>query len=102
MLTEFMQEMDGLSSATKNKDQMLSIVGATNRPQDLDEAVLRRLPRRLMIDLPAEKEREGSAQLYISLRVVGRSRLTLLTPLCLSHPPSPAQDRDARRRRRSR
>lgn len=61
MLTEFMQEMDGLSSATKNKDQMLSIVGATNRPQDLDEAVLRRLPRRLMIDLPAEKEREGSS-----------------------------------------
>lgn len=31
MLTEFMQEMDGLSSAAKNKDRGLIVIGATNR-----------------------------------------------------------------------
>jgi SpoVK/Ycf46/Vps4 family AAA+-type ATPase len=59
MLTEFMQEMDGLNSAASNREKGLIMIGATNRPQDLDEAVLRRLPRRLMIDLPGAKEREG-------------------------------------------
>ncbi|EKM55549.1 uncharacterized protein PHACADRAFT_184335 [Phanerochaete carnosa HHB-10118-sp] len=55
VLTEFMQEMDGLRSS---KDDSIIVIGATNRPFDLDDAVLRRLPRRLLVDLPGEKERE--------------------------------------------
>ncbi|KIJ44017.1 hypothetical protein M422DRAFT_169052, partial [Sphaerobolus stellatus SS14] len=56
IITEFMQEMDGLRSSSK--DSNVIVIGATNRPFDLDDAVLRRLPRRLLVDLPGEKERK--------------------------------------------
>mmetsp|Transcript_30572 Transcript_30572/g.86453 ORF Transcript_30572/g.86453 Transcript_30572/m.86453 type:complete len:921 (+) Transcript_30572:1966-4728(+) len=46
---EFMANWDGLK--TKECDRVL-VLAATNRPYDLDEAVIRRMPRRLMVDLP--------------------------------------------------
>ncbi|KAL6517999.1 hypothetical protein OROMI_033700 [Orobanche minor] len=49
MKNEFMVNWDGLR--TKDKERVLVLV-ATNRPFDLDEAVIRRLPRRLMVNLP--------------------------------------------------
>ncbi|KAG8861182.1 hypothetical protein FRB96_003132 [Tulasnella sp. 330] len=55
VITEFMQEMDGLK--TNRSQGNVIVIGATNRPFDLDDAVLRRLPRRLLVDLPGEKER---------------------------------------------
>jgi len=54
VITEFMSEMDGLRSSSQEK---VIVIGATNRPFDLDDAVLRRLPRRMLVDLPGEKER---------------------------------------------
>ena len=56
VITEFMSEMDGLRSNSQEKKVI--VMGATNRPFDLDDAVLRRLPRRLLVDLPGEKERK--------------------------------------------
>ncbi|OIV98173.1 hypothetical protein TanjilG_18288 [Lupinus angustifolius] len=49
MKNEFMVNWDGLR--TKETDRVL-VLAATNRPYDLDEAVIRRLPRRLMVNLP--------------------------------------------------
>ncbi|XP_015891975.2 uncharacterized protein LOC107426342 isoform X3 [Ziziphus jujuba] len=55
MKNEFMVNWDGLR--TKDKERVL-VLAATNRPFDLDEAVIRRLPRRLMVNLPDARNRE--------------------------------------------
>ncbi|PIA32897.1 hypothetical protein AQUCO_04300082v1 [Aquilegia coerulea] len=52
---EFMINWDGLR--TKDKERVL-VLAATNRPFDLDEAVIRRLPRRLIVNLPDAANRE--------------------------------------------
>lgn len=63
-----MQEMDGLRTSGSSN---VVVVGATNRPFDLDDAVLRRLPRRLLIDLPGEEEREAILRIMLRGEEVG-------------------------------
>jgi len=53
LLNQFLREWDGMS----NDSGSAFIMVATNRPMDLDDAVLRRLPRRLLVDLPTESDR---------------------------------------------
>ena len=52
---------DGL---LKMKGQIL-IVGATNRPESLDEAVLRRLPKRFSVPLPDSAAREEILRIWL-------------------------------------
>lgn len=47
--TEFLVQLDG---AATGENERILIVGATNRPQELDEAARRRLVKRLYIPLP--------------------------------------------------
>ncbi|EAU88467.2 ATPase [Coprinopsis cinerea okayama7 len=68
VITEFMQEMDGLKSS---REDGIIVIGATNRPFDLDDAILRRLPRRLLIDLPGVKEREEILKILLRDEVIG-------------------------------
>ncbi|KAI3613131.1 mitochondrial aaa [Moniliophthora roreri] len=65
-LTEFMQCMDGLNSGSSSKDKGVIVVGATNRPYDLDQAILRRLPCRMLVDLPGEAERESILKSHLN------------------------------------
>lgn len=46
-----MVQLDGANTFANETDRIL-IIGATNRPDDLDEAVRRRLGKRLYIPLP--------------------------------------------------
>ncbi|KAK5636510.1 hypothetical protein RRF57_012222 [Xylaria bambusicola] len=59
MINQFLREWDGM-------DNMKAfIMVATNRPFDLDEAVLRRLPRKLLIDLPLETDRASILRIHL-------------------------------------
>ncbi|XP_073401256.1 spastin isoform X2 [Dendrobates tinctorius] len=52
--TEFLIEFDGVQSVG---DDRVLVMGATNRPQELDEAVLRRFTKRVYVSLPNEETR---------------------------------------------
>ncbi|KAJ7205159.1 P-loop containing nucleoside triphosphate hydrolase protein [Mycena pura] len=53
MKAEFMTQWDGLLSST---DRIL-VLGATNRPNDIDAAILRRMPKRYPVPLPNLEQR---------------------------------------------
>lgn len=59
IINQFLREWDGMDS------QNCFIMVASNRPFDLDDAVLRRLPRRLLVDLPVVKDRESILGIHL-------------------------------------
>ncbi|KAK9762122.1 mitochondrial dynamin GTPase Msp1 [Basidiobolus ranarum] len=54
MKAEFMSLWDGL---TTKEDSRIIILGATNRPNDIDSAILRRMPKRFSIKPPNDDQR---------------------------------------------
>jgi|UniRef100_A0A6U0DMZ0 ATPase family AAA domain-containing protein 1 len=54
MKTEFMTLWDGFNT---DDNARVMVLGATNRPWDVDEAILRRLPRAFEIGLPNREQR---------------------------------------------
>ncbi|TFY63816.1 hypothetical protein EVJ58_g3022 [Rhodofomes roseus] len=61
MKAEFMTLWDGLMSST---DRIL-VLGATNRPNDIDSAILRRMPKRFSVGLPDIEQREKILNLML-------------------------------------
>ncbi|XP_049817411.1 spastin isoform X2 [Aethina tumida] len=80
--TEFLVEFDGLPS---NPDsERVLVMAATNRPQELDEAALRRFPKRVYVTLPdvdtrAELLKKLLAKQGCSLQPAELKRLAKLT-----------------------
>lgn len=54
--TEFMIQLDGAST---NSDDKLLVIGATNLPFELDDAILRRLSKRVYVPLPDSAARSS-------------------------------------------
>ncbi|KAG9308409.1 ATPase [Chiua virens] len=50
---EFMTSWDGLTSG----EDRIMVLGATNRPMDIDPAILRRMPKRFAVGLPSAEQR---------------------------------------------
>jgi len=66
MMTEFLDQLDG--AGTDGQERIL-LVGATSRPQELDEAGLRMLEKRLLVPLP-----EDEARRQIIQRLLGKEK----------------------------
>lgn len=64
--TEFLVQLDGAATAA---DDRVLVVGATNRPQEIDEAARRRLAKRLYIPLP-----EAAARWQIVTNLMAREK----------------------------
>ncbi|XP_056376292.1 fidgetin-like protein 1 [Hyla sarda] len=67
--TEFLVQLDG---ATTSSEDRILVVGATNRPQEIDEAARRRLVKRLYIPLP-----EASARKQIVVNLMSQENCNL-------------------------
>ncbi|KAM6922279.1 fidgetin-like protein 1 isoform 1-T1 [Lycodopsis pacificus] len=64
--TEFLVQLDGAATAAEER---ILVVGATNRPQEIDEAARRRLAKRLYIPLP-----EAAARWQIVTNLMSQER----------------------------
>ncbi|KAK7720937.1 hypothetical protein SLS64_001230 [Diaporthe eres] len=60
VMNQFLREMDGLEASSA------CVMLATNRPFDLDDAVLRRLPRKLLVDMPLEADRAAILRIHLA------------------------------------
>jgi SpoVK/Ycf46/Vps4 family AAA+-type ATPase len=79
IVNQFLREWDGM-------DKMKAfIMVATNRPFDLDDAVLRRLPRKILVDLPLEVDRVAIFKIHLKGEMlddsVSMEKLAKQTPL---------------------
>ncbi|KAE8355065.1 P-loop containing nucleoside triphosphate hydrolase protein [Aspergillus coremiiformis] len=75
---EFMTHWDGLTSANSSGEpQRVVVMGATNRIQDIDEAILRRMPKKFPVVLPPPQQRRRILSLILKDTKVDRENFDL-------------------------
>jgi SpoVK/Ycf46/Vps4 family AAA+-type ATPase len=67
---QFLKEMDGITD--KGKNLHVYVIGATNKPWDLDWAFIRRFQKRILVPLPDNNTRLGMLKHYSSNLTIGR------------------------------
>jgi SpoVK/Ycf46/Vps4 family AAA+-type ATPase len=67
-INQFLAEMDGINSSGLLN---VMVVVATNRPFDIDEGILRRLGRRIFIDIPDMDGREAILKIHLKGETLG-------------------------------
>ncbi|KAJ1859200.1 hypothetical protein GGH12_002916 [Coemansia sp. RSA 1822] len=69
IMNQIMSEWDGINSLRRRGQNrgapQVMVMAATNRPFDLDDAILRRLPRRILVDLPSEADRAKILDIHL-------------------------------------
>lgn len=61
MKTELLVQMDGLSKS----DDLVFVLAASNLPWELDQAMLRRLEKRILVDLPTYEARKSMMEKFL-------------------------------------
>ncbi|KAL3475266.1 P-loop containing nucleoside triphosphate hydrolase protein [Aspergillus californicus] len=75
---EFMTHWDGLTSANSmGEAQRVVVLGATNRMQDIDDAILRRMPKKFPVTLPPAPQRLGILSLVLKDTKIDRQNFDL-------------------------
>ncbi|KAL3866277.1 hypothetical protein ACJMK2_043585 [Sinanodonta woodiana] len=78
MKTELLVQMDGLAKT----DDLVFLLAASNLPWELDHAMLRRLEKRIIVDLPSFEARKAMYKFYLPKVVVPKDGgLELLSDL---------------------
>lgn len=73
-----MTHWDGLASTNAaGMPQRICILGATNRIQDIDEAILRRMPKKFPVSLPSAHQRRGIFKLILKDTKIDRANFDL-------------------------
>ncbi len=69
VLGQLLTEMEGFST---KKEEKILIMGATNKPWDLDDAMVSRFQRRIYVPLPDEKARKNIIKIHLNGAEVGK------------------------------
>ncbi|XP_071964701.1 katanin p60 ATPase-containing subunit A-like 2 [Antedon mediterranea] len=77
MKTELLVQMDGLAKS----DDLVFLLAASNLPWELDHAMLRRLEKRILVDLPTTEAREKMIEFHLPLVLNPDCALSIKTNL---------------------
>ena len=84
MKSEFLTLWDGMTTDSNANHAPITVLGATNRPYDVDSAILRRLPRTFEIGLPNLQSRIQILNLFLEKQNMTKKARDLIPAIAKS------------------